>query len=135
MVEAGPQNVGHGSIRRFMSSRSIILKRGGKGRVRTPTSVKARAIEAFGRSGLSARAFAQQAGIRYHTFWSWLHNAGLTQRREQAAARQSEVRLVEVTPPPALGEALCVELPGGAQLLVRNAAQAGLAAQLLKALA
>ena len=32
----------------------------------------------FQRSGLPASKFAQLAGVRYHTFWNWLREHGLT---------------------------------------------------------
>lgn len=113
----------------------LILKRDLAGRVRTPGELQAEAVAAYQRSGLSAKMFAQQCGIRYHTFWNWLHKAGLTQPRgkPERSAGQSCMSLVEVCPQPTSG-ALRVELPRGGHLVVEHAGQVTLAAQLLKAL-
>jgi transposase-like protein len=113
----------------------LILKRDLAGRVRTPGELQAEAVAAYQRSGLSAKMFAQQCGIRYHTFWNWLHKAGLTQSRGklEGNAGQSCMSLLEVCPQPT-SEALRVELPGGSHLVVEHAGQVTLAAQLLKAL-
>ena len=120
----------------MMGSKLILLKRDLAGRVRTPGELQAEAVAAYQRSGLSAKAFAQQCGIRYHTFWNWLHKAGLTQSRGklEAGRRKGCVSLVEVCSQPT-SEALRVELPSGSHLLVEHAGQVTLAAQLLKALA
>jgi transposase-like protein len=119
-----------------MGSKLILLKRDLAGRVRTPGELQAEAVAAYQRSGLSAKAFAQQCGIRYHTFWNWLHKAGLTQPRSkpEGGAVQSLMRLVEIRPQPT-SEALRVELPSGSHLMVEHAGQLTLVAQLLKALA
>jgi hypothetical protein len=123
-----------------MDKTTLILKRDELGRVRTPVEKRAMVVEEFKRSGLSARKFAQLAGVHYNTFWNWLHEQGLTARRGEKG-RQSKPRLVEVCmdpmqacPPPS-PVALHIALPGGAQMMVRDAAQVLLAAQLIKALA
>lgn len=113
----------------------VLLKRDLAGRVRTPGELQAEAVAAYEGSGLSAKAFAQQCGVRYHTFWNWLHKAGLTQSRgrSKSVRHQGGISLVEVQPQ-STGVVLRVELPGGSCLVVEHASQVPLAAQLLKAL-
>lgn len=115
----------------------VLLKRDLAGRVRTPGELQAEAVAAYERSGLSAKAFAQQCGIRYHTFWNWLQKAGLTQSRgraESVPGSGGTIRLMEVQPQ-SPRVVLRVELPGGGHMMVEDAGQVALAAQLLKALA
>ena len=98
-------------------------------------------VAEFGRGGLSARRFAQLAGVRYKTFWNWLREHGLTARRGKKRA-QSKPRLVEVCFDPTQAAAatsrpsgLEVSLPGGAHVSLQHAGQAALLAALIKALA
>ena len=117
-----------------------ILKRDNRGRVRSTPEAREAAVAEFQRSGLSACAFAKMAGIPTNTFWNWLHDRGLTQKRGSvtAAKASSSVRFVQVCAPQAAAAsapALLVRLPGCAVLEVTDASQIVLAAQLLKALA
>lgn len=124
----------------FMDKTALILKRDELGRVRTPLEKRRMAVEEFKRSGLSARKFAQLIGVRYNTFWNWLHGQGMTAKRRRKGAEPMP-RLVEVcvdtgqTGSASLPSALQIGLPGGSHLLITDAAQVTLAAQLIKALA
>jgi hypothetical protein len=135
------------------AERPTILKRDALSRVTTPRERRETLLDEFERSGLKGAQFARAAGINYQTFAGWLqqrrHARGAYgNRRSSGSGRQPRngLRLVEAViaapatvPPgrmvqPAAG-GLEVFVPGGARLLVNNAAQATLAAQLLKAIA
>lgn len=119
-----------------------MLKRDGRGRVRSTPEQRREAVVQFERSGLSGPAFCRVAGIRYQTFVGWRKEA-----RKQLEARDmgawpaaafqpATIRLVEAMPMAAPGcGPLQVALPGGALLLIADAAQAALAARLLQTLA
>ena len=97
-------------------------------------------VAEFGRSGLSARRFAQLAGLRYNTFWYWLGEHGLNARRGKKRT-EPKPRVVEVCVDPK--EASCqspqaavrITLPGVAEASLRHAGQVPLLAALLKTLA
>lgn len=133
---------------RSLSSDEQVLKSDTRGRVRVPRERRQALLAEFGRSGVSAAAFARLVGVKYPTFMGWLAQ----QRRElgpaQEAARASGVvaiasrarplRLFEAELEPARldgGAGVVVELPAGARLLVAEAGQVALAAELLHALA
>lgn len=127
---------------------TTVLKRDELGRVTYPRERREALLDEFERSGLKGRPFAQVAGIKYQTFANWV------QRRRRARGGYpvttcprpagESLHLVEVVAqvaavtadaPPALAgmeaSALEVWLPGGTRLLVSDARQAELAAQLL----
>jgi transposase-like protein len=127
---------------------SAILKRDSRSRVRSSPDQRLEAIAQFERSGLSGPAFCQAAGIKYQTFVGWRKEArrkaaspagGLQPVVAQPASEA--IRLTEVVlqaPPPVRGqgqEGLQVHLPGGAHLVITNAAQIQMAVQLIQALA
>lgn len=127
---------------------TAILKRDATGRVSMPKEKREALLDEFERSSLSGAAFARAAGIRYPTFAYWVQQRRHARGEYQAKAPPSGLRLVEamlpgsatsqasverlVAPQP---EGLEILLPGGARVVVVNLSQAGLAAQLLKALA
>jgi hypothetical protein len=129
-----------------MDTTSIILKTDTRGRVCTPRQKREELLAEFERSGLSGAKFAALAGVRYTTFAGWVQ-----QRRKarvgtpcNGSAAAQQVRLVKVVSgtPVVKGVAasqaappLRVLLAGGAVIEVADVAQAGVAAQLLKALA
>lgn len=125
-----------------MSVTSIILKTDKRGHVRMPTERREELLAEFDRSGLTLTRFAELAGVRYSTFATWLQ-----QRRNKRAASQEKEKvtpkpvqfaeaLVDGTlqPAPSVGCALKVALPGGAHLVLTEAAHISLAVQLLNAL-
>ena len=124
-----------------MDMSSVILKRDVRGRVRTPVERREQVVAEYQRSGLALHEFARLAGIHYNTFWNWLQKAGLTRKRKvkkPPAQPSAGLSLVEVRPQAlaavAVAVALRVQLPGGGELLVEDAGQVTLAAQLIKAL-
>jgi hypothetical protein len=123
-----------------------VLKADRRGRVRVGRERRDALLAEFERSGVSAAEFARLAGIKYATFAGWV-----AKRRRQAVAgavaaplevvagtaASRPVRLFEamVESSSRVVQALPVELPGGARLLVSEPAQVSLAAELLAALA
>jgi len=127
-----------------------VLKTDAKGRVRTPKARREAMVKEFERSGVSGRKFAAMVGVNYQTFASWVQQRGKV-RGEQAVVVPKEsavdtpvaeaLRLVEAviaseSPSEASGSevALWVQLPGGAQVEVREVRQVVLVAELLRAL-
>lgn len=124
-----------------------MLKRDAVGRVVTPCEKRESLLDEFERSALSGAEFARLAGVKYQTFAGWVQRR--RHARGQYGARRSmclpggtsdALRLVEavVSEPPCAPAAkageLEVRLPGGARTGVRNGAEVGLLAELLKAL-
>ena len=56
------------------SANSNIIKSDRVGRSRYSASFKAEVLAAYARSGMSGPAFAQQCGVKYPTFASWVAN-------------------------------------------------------------
>lgn len=132
------------------------LKRDVLGRVTLPAAQREALLDEFERSAMKGQPFAQLLGLNYQTFASWIQKrrrargdyavlAKTSESVTEVAAPQKErpspsLRLVEVFNSPALtlapqaAAALEVRLPGGASLLVSDAAQAALAAQILRSL-
>lgn len=118
-----------------MDNQLTILKRDARGRVRSTVKARAEAVAEYRRSGLSASAFATMAGISKNTFWNWLHNHGLTQKRALSKSKSHPpVRFVQVVAQAAPTSALLVRLPGGATVEVADERQAVLAARLVQSL-
>jgi transposase-like protein len=118
-----------------------VLKRDGRGRVRSTPEQRREAMAQFERSGLSGPAFCRVAGIHYQTFVGWRKEArnsrrpvtGSIEARPAAAIQPATIRLVEALPAAVRASSpLQVALPGGALLLIADASQVQLAAQLLQ---
>jgi hypothetical protein len=99
-------------------------------------------LEQFERSGLSGPAFARVTGLKYQTFATWRQQHKKA-RLEVAAVRSCAsavglaVNLVEVAWPGTGGgdgAALRIELSAGAAIVLKEASQVPLVAQLLRAL-
>jgi transposase-like protein len=123
-----------------------VLKQDRRGRVRVPKERREALLEEFGRSGLSAAAFAQMVGIKYPTFANWLQQRRKAQHPSAAAppevvARGGAIRLLEAVVEDHAGRAggsgagLLIELPGGGRLTVPSPAHLAMAAELLALLA
>ena len=122
-----------------MAQTDRVLKVDASGRVWTPREQREVALDEFERSGLPASKFAAHLGVKYPTFASWVQKR--RQRRGAGAARSGKepgvLKWVEATVDDAevvTARAMVVHLPGGARIEVSDAAQAALAAQLLRAL-
>ena len=111
----------------------IILKTDRIGRVRTPRERQQQIVAEWGRSGVSAARFAETIGVRYQTLATWIRKHG---GRRAAVVQEVPSRWLEmaVAAPKAPGPGLRVELPGGAAMVVGDAAQLPLVIQLLRAL-
>jgi hypothetical protein len=106
------------------------------GRVRVSLEQRHLILAEFERSGVSAVQFAQRAGLKYSTLAGWLQR----HRRSKPPGRVPPVRLLEAVVDPAQKVSsspslLTLHLPGGARIEVGHAAQAVLAAELIRALA
>ena len=111
------------------------LKSGRAGRTRYTDQYRAEVVAAFEPSGLNASAFAQQHGIKYSTFCSWVAKARGRARSRQAAPSSSAFIFAEIGPESGVGdEALEVRLPGGATATARSSRQVALLGELLKSL-
>lgn len=131
-----------------LDSEAQVLKTDTRGRVHTPRERQAALLAELARSGLSGAAFARLVGVKYSTLMGWLGRQRRQAAVEVASPRESSAELAPAAPPPlrlfeavleparrGAGQALVVELPGGARLLLAEAGQAALAAELLSALA
>lgn len=118
-----------------------ILKTDRRGRVRFTSARRDRLIEEFQKSKLSAPHFCKVTGLSYSTFATWLQK----HRRKRAALPQTTastspvewletvVEKARVVPASAHTDSLVVRLPSGATMEVAHAAQASVAASLLRA--
>ena len=122
-----------------------VLKTDVLGRVRIKKARRDALLDEFERGGTSAQAFAKLVGLKYQTFASWVQKRRRTRQQYPAATRalastpaiSGALRLVEAIAEPAvaqMSEGLIVHLPSGTRIEVRDARQAALAAELLKAL-
>ena len=129
----------------FMTLPDEVLKTDVLGRVRVKKARCNALLDEFERGGASAQAFAKMVGIKYQTFASWVQKRRRARKQYPPAVKAlpatpttaGALRLVEAVAEPAVPkgtESLIVHLPGGARVEVRDARQAMLAAELLKAL-
>ena len=123
-----------------MDRTSIVLKQDTLGRVHTPLERREALVTEFRRSGLSAVQFSKLVGVRYSTFWTWLRNfeRGLKAARRKPGGKPKfvEVCIDSTKERPTTSPAgLHISLPGGAQMMIRDAVEVSLAAKLIKALA
>ncbi len=113
-----------------------VLKRDGRGRVRSTPPQRGEAVAQFERSGLSGPAFCRMAGIHYQTFVCWRKAARDIQPRSAAALQPVTIRKVEaISAATPASAALQVALCGGAILQITDASQVVLAVHLLQAMA
>jgi hypothetical protein len=131
-----------------LDSAAQVLKTDTRGRVHTPRERQATLLAEFARSGLSGAAFARLVGVKYSTLMGWLGRQRRQAPMEVASPPESSAELAPAAPPPlrlfeavleparrGASQAVVVELPGGARLLLGEASQVLLAAELLGALA
>ncbi len=116
-----------------------IIKTDVRGRMRVSTERRQNLLAEYEQSGLSAKKFAQLAGLKYQTFATWLQK----RRRQGSSPSPSadSVRWLQAVVEKAKTSdltgpaALIVALPGGARMEIGDAQQAALAALLLRSLA
>jgi hypothetical protein len=112
-----------------------VLKRDGRGRVRSTPQQRREALAQFECSGLSGPAFCRLAGIHYQTFVSWRKAARDIKASPAEGLQPVTIRMVEAVSSTALVSVpLQVALCGGAILQLTDASQVFLAAHLLRTL-
>lgn len=136
-----------------------ILKVDVLGRVRTPAEQREAILDSFEQSGMPGTRFAEQHGINYQTFASWVQKRrrgrgdygkrqpcekpGPPRKGGDQVPGRSPLTLVEVSvgekiPGPSQKSSptpgLRVELAGGTALVLENKNQAALAAELIRQL-
>jgi len=116
------------------TSTTSIIKSDRMGRTRYSSEYKAEVLAAFQKSGMSGAAFAQQCGIKYPTFASWIAKAK-AQDGTTVAKQSGQSFLIAEIGNPTSAEGLTVNLPGGASTHVATSDEARLLGILLKALA
>lgn len=116
-----------------------VIKTDARGRMRVSAQRRQSLLAEYDQSGLSARKFAQLAGIKYQTLANWLQKrrkAGASPVRPIDSVRWLEAVVEKAKTSGLPGTAtLTVSLPGGARLEIVDAPQAVLAAVLLRSLA
>lgn len=121
-----------------------ILKTDALGRVRTPAGRREQLLDEFERSGASGQKFAELAGIKYQTFATWVQRRRRERKRSSALGASAKAlprtrwleAVVEKAGLAAGAEqsVLMIHLPGGARMEIADAAQAALAAHVLRSL-
>ena len=116
------------------NSATSIIKSDRIGRTRYRSEYKAEVLAALQKSGMSGAAFAQQCGIKYPTFASWITKAKVV-NAFPASEQSGQSFLIAEIGTPSSAEGLTVTLPGGASAHVSTPEEARLLGILLKALA
>jgi hypothetical protein len=114
---------------------SAIIRTGADGRQRYDEDYKRQVLGAFDRSGMSGKAFAEQCGVKYPTFASWLaKRRGAPAGDGKGNAAGPAFLLAEIGTEDSQ-DALEIILPGGVLARAATPRQARLLAELVKALA
>ena len=113
---------------------ATIIKSDRTGRLRYTQQYKDEVLAAYEASGMSGPAFAEHCGLKYQTFAGWVAKRRREKGQTRPPAAEQQFVLAEFGAAPVSGE-LRVELPGGACARLSDAAQAGLLAALIRALA
>jgi len=121
------------------TSTTGIIKSDTRGRNRYTAEFKREVLDAFEQSGLSGMQFAEQCGVKYPTFASWVKQrreevAGPDPRERKGPAKQ-QFLLAEIRDEREEEPALSVSLPGGVVARVSSRKQVSLLVELVKALA
>ncbi|MHA3775434.1 IS66 family insertion sequence element accessory protein TnpA [Verrucomicrobiota bacterium sgz303538] len=115
-----------------------VLKSDYRGRVRVPEERREALSDEFEKSGLSGQKFAQLAGVNYATFMNWVQKRRDARKEQGGELRAAKaVQLLEAVPElsvPAMEAGLCIELPGGARMIVDAPGQLAMDAGLLELL-
>ncbi len=116
------------------TSTTSIIKSDRIGRARYSSEYKTEVLAAYRNSGMSGAAFAQQCGIKYPTFASWIAKAKARSVISSSEQSEQSFLIAEIGSSPS-AEGLTVNLPGGATTHVATPGEARLLGILLKALA
>jgi len=118
---------------------TTIIKSDRIGRSQYRPQYKAEVLAAYRESGMSGHAFAEQCGIKYSTFASWVTKANKSTGQGAIRSSGSPFVLAEFESPGASAaesrSELEIKLPGGAIATATSCDQIRLLAELLKALA
>ena len=115
-----------------------VIKLDRMGRSRYTQQYREKVLDAFEQSGMTCRAFAQQCGVKYQTFATWMQKrkraAGeLDGRQQPSSPGEPKFLLAEIRKEePAAG--LTVTLPSGAVVHASSREQLPLMVELLRAL-
>ena len=116
----------------------IILKTDRAGRVRMPRERQEQIVSEWKVSGLSAMRFAAAIGVKYQTLSGWIRRHGGRGGPGTAgvadAVPRNWLEMAVAEEPARASRGLRVELPGGAVVVVGDAAQIPMVIQLLRAL-
>jgi hypothetical protein len=66
------------------------LKMDSQGRVRTPAGKREAILDAFERSGMSGKAFAEHVGVKYQTFATWVQKRNRKRSQEDPGQGHSD---------------------------------------------
>lgn len=116
---------------------SVLIRTGRDGRQRYGADYKRQVLDAFEGSGMSGKAFAEQCGVKYPTFASWLAKRRRGGKEETAAdhsRRDAPAFLLAEIGDGGATDALEVTLPGGVTVRAGTPAQVRLLATLIAAL-
>ena len=116
------------------TSTTSIIKSDRIGRARYSSEYKTEVLAAYQKSGMSGAAFAQQCGLKYPTFASWIAKAKASKETSSPGQGRPSFLIAEIENSSS-PEGLTVSLPGGASARVSTPDEAELLGILLKALA
>ena len=111
-----------------------LIRTGRDGRQRFSEDYKRQVLDTFETSGMSGKAFAEQCGVKYPTFASWLakrRRSGGSALSKPTAAAAPAFLLAEIGE---TSDSLELTLPGGITARIATPAQARLLAALLSEL-
>lgn len=119
----------------------VILRTDVLGRVTMPRERRERVLDEFDESGLSGAEFARLSGVKYQTFANWVQRRRRERKqypKAKKAATHPPLQWVEAildkTSPVQANRVLIMHLANGVRLEIADAAQAALAAALLRSL-
>jgi len=116
---------------------SEVLKVDTLGRVKTPREKQEEILAAYVGSGMTGQQFAAFCGVKYSTLMSWVGKARRANKGGGELNTPAGMSWVEATVESSRseqGEGLSIEIGGGVRVEVFNSRQAGLAAELIRAL-
>lgn len=113
---------------------SELIRTGRDGRQHYSEDYKRRVLDAFEAGGMSGKAFAEQCGVKYPTFASWLARRRRNAGSPQAAAADPNTPAFLLAEIGEGSEALELTLPGGITARATTPGQARLLAALITAL-